>query len=62
MLWKLDVFMSSEDGRETSTLLSPLESDWGQIFLRDPTEYVSPSLHLKTETDPNYETLCFVVI
>jgi hypothetical protein len=26
----------------------------------DPTEQVSPSLHLKTETDPVSETLCFL--
>jgi hypothetical protein len=32
-----------------------------EIFLMDPTEQVSPFLHLRTETYPVSETLCFVV-
>jgi hypothetical protein len=32
------------------------------LFLRDPIEQVSPSLRLKTETDPISEKLCFLVI
>jgi hypothetical protein len=32
-------------------------SDWGWLFLRDPTEHVSPSLHLRTQTYPVLEML-----
>jgi hypothetical protein len=32
-----------------------------KLFLRDPTEYASFALHLRTETDPVSETLCFLV-
>jgi hypothetical protein len=28
----------------------------------DPTEYVSPPLHLGTETDPVYKMLCSLVV
>jgi hypothetical protein len=38
-----------------------LSSDWGQLFLKHSTEKVSPSLHVRTETDPVSETLCFRV-
>jgi cytochrome c biogenesis protein ResB len=31
-------------------------------FLADPTEKVSPSSHLKMETEPVYDTLCFLDI
>jgi hypothetical protein len=46
---KLDLFPSSGERRETSTLLSPLERANlnRQLFLRDPTVFVSPSPHLK---------------
>jgi hypothetical protein len=30
--------------------------------LRDPNEKVSPSPHMRTETDPVSETLCFLII
>jgi hypothetical protein len=35
-----------------------LSSDWGKLFLTDPTEYVSLTPHLRTETYPVSETLC----
>jgi hypothetical protein len=35
------------------------ESD--SLFLRDPTEQVSPSPHLRMETDPVSEPLCFLI-
>jgi hypothetical protein len=35
-------------------------SGWDWLFLRDATEEVSPSPHLKTETVPVSETLCFL--
>jgi hypothetical protein len=34
----------------------------GEHFLRDPTEHVSPSTHLKTETAEVSETSCFLLI
>jgi hypothetical protein len=40
------------------TLLGPLESDRGYLFLRDPNS-VGISPHLRTETDPVSETSCF---
>jgi hypothetical protein len=36
-------------------------SDWGEFFLRDRREEVTSSLHLRMETDPVSETLCFLV-
>jgi hypothetical protein len=35
-----------------------LNSDWGYIFLTDPTEQMSPNPHMRMETDPFSETLC----
>jgi hypothetical protein len=32
-----------------------------KLFLRDPTEQMPPSPHVKMETDPVSETLCFLV-
>jgi hypothetical protein len=64
---KLDLFPFSGDG-EGNTLLGPLErallpldENRGYLFLRDPTEQVSPSPYLKVETDPGSETLRFLV-
>jgi hypothetical protein len=37
-----------------------LYSDSGQLFLRGPAECLSSFLHLKMETDPVSETLCFL--
>jgi hypothetical protein len=57
---KLDVFPSSGEGWETRTLWGPLQranlKHW--TFLKDPSELVSPTPHLRTETDPVSETLC----
>jgi hypothetical protein len=51
---KLDLFPSSGEGKETPTLLDPLErtilNHLAQFFLRDPREWISPTRHLKTET------------
>jgi hypothetical protein len=66
---KLDVVPSSGKGRETPRLLGPLEtanlSRWTswviEVFLRDPTVWVTLYLHLKAETDPVSETLRFLV-
>jgi hypothetical protein len=40
-----------------SVSVSHCISDWGQLSLMDPTEYVSPSPHLKTEIDPVSATM-----
>jgi hypothetical protein len=56
---KLDLVPSAGEGRETPTKLST--TDLSQLFLRNPTEYMSPSRHLRTETDPVSETPCFLV-
>jgi hypothetical protein len=47
--------------RKTLCLLDLLERASLNRFLRDPTKSVSPSPHLRTETDPVSETLCFLV-
>jgi hypothetical protein len=49
------LFQSSNDRNRTKS------NYCGSLFLRDPTEYMSSSLHPKTETDPVSETLCFLV-
>jgi hypothetical protein len=52
MFRKLDVFPFSVEGRETPILFSLPER-------AEPTEYESPSPHVKTETDPVSETAVF---
>jgi hypothetical protein len=57
-------FVSVFGGRgrvETPALWGRLERANLSHFLRDPTEYVSPSSNLRTETDPVSETLWFLV-
>jgi hypothetical protein len=46
-----------DDGAQHSELLGVR----GQLLLRDPTEHVSPSPHLRAETNPVFEALCFLV-
>jgi hypothetical protein len=59
----MDLFPSSAEGRETPTLLGPVEcaklSHW-IAHVMDPGKEVSLSTHLKTEIDPVSETLCFL--
>jgi hypothetical protein len=57
---KLDLFPSSGVAREASTLFCPIGTDC--VFLKDRTEWMSPSPHLKTETDPVSERLCSTVL
>jgi hypothetical protein len=54
MFRDLDLFPFSGERKETPTLLSHLERV-------DPTELISPSLHMRRETDPVSETMCFLV-
>jgi hypothetical protein len=53
---KLGILPSSDEWKETPALLGPLEganlNHRTEFFLRDPTENVSPSSHLKMERDP----------
>jgi hypothetical protein len=58
MFLKLDLFPFSGEGRKTLTLLGPLER---MIEVSSFKDTVSPSPHLKMETDPVSETLCFLV-
>jgi hypothetical protein len=62
---KLDLFPSSGDGRETPTLIGSLErynlNHRIYFFVKDPTEQVSPSTHLKKDTDPVSETFFLVI-
>jgi hypothetical protein len=59
---KLDLFLSSCEGRETPTVLGPLGradlNNWPAPS-RDPTGKASPSTHLGTEEDPASETLFY---
>jgi hypothetical protein len=67
MFRKPDLFPSSgEGGGETPTQLGPLEianlSHWSLALSKGPNRVgVSPLPHLRTETDPVSETLCFLV-
>jgi hypothetical protein len=55
---------------EALTNISGITSEQGgsvvlrpeQVFVRSPTEYASPSTHLKTESYAVSEMLCFQVI
>jgi hypothetical protein len=65
---KLIVFLSLGEGKETFTKLGPLEEanpihciQLCYLFLRHPTMYLSPNLHLKTEAASVSETLHFIV-
>jgi hypothetical protein len=53
----MDLFMSSGEGWETSNLLG-LTGPVIEVSTKGPNR-VSPSFHLKTETYPASETLCF---
>jgi hypothetical protein len=58
---KLDLFPSSgEGGRNTYSLGSSTKSSPQSLFLRDRSEQMSSSPHLRTETDPVSETLSFL--
>jgi hypothetical protein len=56
------MFPSSSEGKETSTLLVPLEIAILNHCTPEEPNRVSTSPHLKTETDPVSEALCFLVI
>jgi hypothetical protein len=60
---KLDLFPSSGERREIPTLLGPLkianDPCHNNIYIN--TQHLSPSPHLKRETDPVSETLCILV-
>jgi hypothetical protein len=68
--WKLDLFLSSVEGRETPTLLGPLGRanlnhwslalHWRLALSKGPNK-VSSSTLFETETDPVSETLYFLV-
>jgi hypothetical protein len=61
----LDLILFSGEGKETPTLLRPLETanlNELELFLWDPTKYVSPSHHMKTGTDPVSKMLCFLIV
>jgi hypothetical protein len=59
----MDLFPSSGEGSETHILLGPLEKKLTSIIgAVHPTQQVTPSSKLKTETDPVSETLCFLNI
>jgi hypothetical protein len=64
MFQKLDLFLPSDEGRETPTLLGPLErlDQWLKLALSEGPNKDSPSTHLKMETDPVPTTQCFLVI
>jgi hypothetical protein len=49
------LFLSSSEWKETATLLDLLER-------ANLTHWTPPSPHLKAQTDPVSETLCFLVI
>jgi hypothetical protein len=53
--------LEEEDTYSVGSLSKNNVSHWTQIFLRDPTEYVSSPPLLKTEIYPVSGTLCFLV-
>jgi hypothetical protein len=57
----LDLFPSSGKERETPTV-GFMKKGYQVLFLRDRTEYVPFFSRLKTETDPDSETLWFIVV
>jgi hypothetical protein len=60
MFRKLDLFPSSDEARETLTMLGPLQR--ANLNHSRPIEELAPSPHLKKETHPLSETFRFLVI